>query len=99
LRAVWIDVNDGAVRSTGSLQLVDTDESAAYLRTSYAIVELSRDLTIAGLDEGEPSRNVKFKSLWWPSLLLPLISLVKIEFIHLPFIGLINPLYFNIIFF
>ncbi|ELR12403.1 uncharacterized protein ACA1_374720 [Acanthamoeba castellanii str. Neff] len=51
LRAVWLDVNDGAVRSTGSLQLVDTDESAAYLRTSYAIVELSRDLTIAGLDE------------------------------------------------
>jgi hypothetical protein len=84
LRAVWIDVNDGAVRSTGSLQLVDTDESAAYLRTSYAIVELSRDLTIAGLDEGEPPRNVKFKSLWWPSLLLPLISLVKIEFIHFP---------------
>jgi hypothetical protein len=54
VRAVWLDVNYGAVRSTGSLQLVDTDGSTAYLRSYYSIVELSRDLTISGLSDGAP---------------------------------------------
>jgi len=65
VRAVWCNVNDGALRSTGSLQLVDTDGNDAYLNGYYSIVELSRDLAISGLYEGMPPLKPKmFFNSW-----------------------------------
>ena len=54
MRAVWCSVENGALRSTGSFQLADTEGSSAYLSSDSSIVELSRDLTISGLGDGAP---------------------------------------------